>query len=333
MGSHTLYRIPSEGPPSWVVGGANASVAVSLSAARYAAASGVGGRGPQGHGLNLDSGTLNDSQVPCSGPGWSVTLLDFGGGVVEATAVFSERRRRLKTPKELGRGEARLKEGGALAEIVEVLDRERRMRSVRRAKQSMKRRVYALCPDRMLTLTKRGKFADIDAAWAAWSRFERICSRFFGERWKYVVVPEQHSDGTYHLHVALKGFFDVGMLRRFWYRALGGTGRETGEQTPGSVNIAPVRVGGRTRLRIASYLRKYMGKDLAACAAGRRSFAASRGLVPVRIARWREPIHLGRDAVSVVTRRIRALVGNVTLEWFEWCEAGLEGFTVKTAGA
>lgn len=330
----TLIRLPMEHPPVWDVPSACASPGLSASALAYAAASGGGGRGPKGPGLNLDSRTLNDSSS-FSGPGWAVTLMDFGGGVVEATCVFSERRRRLKTPSELDRGEVRLKAGGALGEVVEGLDRDRALRSVRRSKQSMKRRVYALCPDRLLTLTKRGKFPDIDSAWAAWQRFERVCSRFWRGKWKYVVVPEQHSDGTYHLHVALKGFYDVGLMRRFWYRALGGTGREKGEQTPGSVNIAPVRVGSRTRLRIASYLRKYMGKDLGSCVRGRRAFACSRGLVPIRVARWREPVHLGADAVAVVTRRVRALVGirDLTLEWFEWSEAGLEGFTVKTAGA
>ncbi len=300
MGRVKQLLVPCEQPPQW-----------------SATACGGGAAAPA---PSLDSRTLIDS-----GPGWKVTLFDFGGGLVEATAVFSDRRRHLVTARSND------------VELVERLERERArervMRSVRRAKQSCRRRIYALCPDRMLTLTKRGKFPDVDSAWAAWSRFERICSRFWRNNWKYVVVPERHADGTYHLHVALVGFYHVGMLRRFWFRALGGTGHESGESTPGNVDMSWHRAGSRSRIRIARYLRKYMGKDLASCVRGRRSFAASRGLTPIRIARWHEPVHLGLAAVLVVQRRVCALVGNVTLDSFEWSEAGIQGFTVKTAGS
>lgn len=276
---------------------------------------------------SLDFRTLNDSGshgVPIDTCGWRVTLLDFGDGVVEATAVFQSRRRRLKSPSPVDDSESPPR--------ADRFDRELRLRSARRARQSMRRRVYALSPDRMLTLTKRGKFDDIDAAWSAWTRFERVCSKFWGARWRYVAVPERHADGTYHIHVALQGFYDVGMMRRFWFRALGGTGRERGSDTPGNVDMAFNRTGRGSRVRIARYLRKYLAKDLESCVRGRRSFSASRGLVPIRVARWSEPVHLGLAAPLVVKRRVRALVGAVDLDFFDWSEAGIEGFTVRTAG-
>jgi hypothetical protein len=277
---------------------------------------------------SLDRGTHDDRDlagVDWKGrPRYRCTLMDFGHGVVEVSAVWMNGPSR--RPASPSRGD--------VARVVDaVTARERAQRSVRRSKQSMRRRVLMLHADRMLTLTKRGKFSSLDECWAAWARFERVCSRFYRQKWKYVVVPELHADGeTYHLHVALSGFYDVGMLRRFWYRALGGSGRERGTDTPGNVDLSydAARRGSRSRIRIAGYLAKYLGKGLAARARGRRTFAASAGLVPVAVQRWSEPVYVGRRAAGVIAERLRASHRGVSVRIFEWREAGLTGFTVKT---
>jgi hypothetical protein len=139
----------------------------------------------------------------------------------------------------------------------------------------------------------------------------------FGEQWRYVCVPELHSDGvTYHMHVALRGFFLVESVRALWFRALGGRGNERGENTPGNVDIKFFRTQSRrargSRIRsIAGYVAKYVGKGFAACNRGRRLFSSSRGLDPDRIERWRVREWVGVPQLVTALQKQFASVGGV----------------------
>lgn len=170
----------------------------------------------------------------------------------------------------------------------ELVQEKRFRSSIERSRRTLRMRATELAADHLLTLTKRGKFDSIDAFWVVWKRFCRLCEIRF-KNWKFVVVPEQHKDGTYHAHVALQGYYSIEALRICWYKALGAKGNERGEDTPGSVNIKrfhkPRRGGsGASCVRaIASYISKYVGKGFGASSRGRRLFAAARGLHPNRV--------------------------------------------------
>jgi hypothetical protein len=163
----------------------------------------------------------------------------------------------------------------------------------------------------MLTFTKRGKFATVDSVWDGWAEMNRLGAKRFGSRWAYVSVPEQHGDGTWHMHVAVHGFFDVTTLRVLWYRALGGRGDERGADTPGAVNITSPKRGRRWDARsIASYITGYVGKGFDAVAGCRRLFASSKGIRALDVSRFHFPDWYGGfDQVAIVEKYLQRLTG------------------------
>jgi hypothetical protein len=257
-------------------------------------------------------------------PHYACTLKDFGDGRITCVGVFLEDSCRGR------RHSASLVGEPVLRELPEYFTAERSEFSRRRARKVCRERIWMLRADRMLTLTKRGKFLDTDEAWAAWKAFCRLARKFWGERWQFVVVPELHREGGYHLHVALNGFFDVGMLRRIWSKALGGTGHESGADTRGNVDLTGAVASPRSRSRIASYLAKYLGKDVGAVLRGRRALAASRGIPAPRVVRWLQALDLGRSQVGIAQRKIRELVdGRLEANgWWEWNLGGFHGFLI-----
>lgn len=161
--------------------------------------------------------------------------------------------------------------------------------NITRAKRTIRERCLELNADHMLTLTKRGKFQNLDELWLAFKYFNRYMTKFYGDAWRYVAVPELHSDGvTYHIHVAVKGFYWAGLVRKFWQKALGGKGNERGESSVGNIDLKEFRRvrGAKGVRRVAGYIAKYVGKGLNARNRGRRLFTSSRGLTPHRVQRW-----------------------------------------------
>jgi hypothetical protein len=129
----------------------------------------------------------------------------------------------------------------------------------------------------MLTFTKRGKFDSLDELWRSWREFNRLAEKRFGAQWgTYVAVPETHADGSWHLHVAVKGFFWAPTLNFLWNRALGGRGNERGSATLGNVDCKDRRSA--SARSTAGYMAKYVGKGFADVAGCRRLFAASKGV-------------------------------------------------------
>lgn len=166
--------------------------------------------------------------------------------------------------------------------------------SIARSRKLVVHRARCLQACAMWTFTKRGKFATVDELWAAWRAFSKSAVRRFGEKWRYVAVPELHADGeTWHLHVLVDRFYMVETLRILWGRALGGTGRERGDQTKGNVHVKASRSRGATARRFASYVAKYVGKGFERGGSGRRLFSASAGLHPREVARGRSPVDVG----------------------------------------
>lgn len=125
---------------------------------------------------------------------------------------------------------------------------ERSPESVRVSKAALRRLVYSLAPDRMLTLTYRENMTDYDQAKKDFTKFRQSFSmRFPGSC--FVAVPEKQQRGAWHFHVALRGYFSISTLRKWWPHGY-------------------ARIDYRKRqlradaTKIGMYLSKYLGKDL-----------------------------------------------------------------------
>jgi len=165
-------------------------------------------------------------------------------------------------------------------------------RSIRRAKQAVRWRVKGQSLDHLLTLTVRDNLTDVDALKKIWKRFvESIKDRSPGKEWPYVAAVEAQERGALHIHVAVKGRQDVNKLRGLWWRALGARVKWSrgvpcclSEQTPGNIDIrGPKKSASKWRGRsLASYLAKYIGKELHQGGKGSRRYWATTGFVVPR---------------------------------------------------
>lgn len=145
-------------------------------------------------------------------------------------------------------------------------------RAVRRAKQNIRWLCKVMQADRLFTLTYRENVVDREKVMADFKRFLRLVrSGWRGwagiPDWQYVAVLEMQDRGAYHVHCAVRGFQRIKFLRAAWYKALGGDGFETGENTPGAVNVTnpdKARWGHTGREwkvnKLAGYLTKYLSK-------------------------------------------------------------------------
>lgn len=278
------------------------------------------------------AGGASSSLEECTlerGPHYAVTLKQFGDGLVTCQGVFHETGWRGRNRSQRLVDDSKVVHSSIL--------RERSEFSLRRARRTLRERAWMLRVDRLLTLTKRNKFSDRDEAWLCWKSFTGHARRFWGRKFQFIVVIEPHQIGGYHLHVALSGYFDVGILRRLWMKALGGKGNESGSKSPGNVDISGAVSSPRSRTRIASYIAKYLGKDVDALFRSRRSFASSGGIPAPRIVRWTQAVYSATDPIAVAMRRLRDVVSPdargrggrlVALQWWRFQFGGVHGFTI-----
>lgn len=106
--------------------------------------------------------------------------------------------------------------------------------AVRRAKSKARKLIITMRANHLLTLTFRERIDDLQVAW---KRFEQFI-RFVHERypqWQYVAAPELQKRGSWHFHVAVKGFQDIGYagVTRGQMRQLATEISNTGEMTIG----------------------------------------------------------------------------------------------------
>lgn len=207
--------------------------------------------------------------------------------------------------------------GAAALEVGSTAGPVRSESSLARSRALVVHRARCLGPYTMWTFTKRGKFASLDDAWSAWAKFIRYMKKRFGS-FPFVAVPELHSDGeTWHIHCLVHRFYMVEQLSIYWQRALGGTGRESGSETLGNVDVAKTLKsrGGRVNARRAAcYIAKYIGKGFAGRCSYRRMFGASRYLDPVRVARGRVTWDAGLlEGFDIVRRWV---CQSHRVEWF-----------------
>lgn len=151
-------------------------------------------------------------------------------------------------------------------------------RSVERAKRMVRLLAIEMRADRLLTFTTRIPY-DIDLLRTIWDRFARL-ARTMDSGFQYVAVPEPHPSNPshWHIHAAYRGWINVNILRRMWHAAILSVCRGAdpsrrsralplkGADSPGNVDV---RYRGRSHgidktRRIASYIGKYITKDLIA---------------------------------------------------------------------
>lgn len=153
-------------------------------------------------------------------------------------------------------------------------------RAVRRAKQNIRWLCKVMQADRLFTCTYRKNQENREQVREDFARFLRLVRTGFKVKhadgakttyraipdWAYVAVLEKQSRGAFHIHCAVKGFQYIKTLRAAWYKAIGGNGDETGENTPGSVNVtAPAKRWGNASRewktdKLVGYLVKYIHK-------------------------------------------------------------------------
>lgn len=189
-------------------------------------------------------------------------------------------------------------------------------RAVRRAKQKIRWKCKQLQADRLFTLTYRANQEDRELTHKHFTRFLRLVkSGWKGQQgiedWQYVAVLERQERGAYHIHCAVRGWQRVSFLRAAWYKALGGTGQERGEETPGNVDVTgPGKARWGTQLRewktekLVAYITKYLAKTFEESATEKRRYWSSRALEEPRKDRH---ILCARDFVSAIIEAVSVL--------------------------
>ena len=184
---------------------------------------------------------------------WVTTVHDFGKQWVEVSWGKSESK-----PGKRGR------KGGS------PNPERNQQRAWSRAKGVIRRKCLTIGADHLVTLTYRENVQDRTRVLEHMERFHRMLKRA-GTSLQYVTVLEYQKRGAIHFHIAVKGFQDVRLLRRCWYKVVG--------NGQGQVNVRGPRPGS-SPVKLARYLSKYIGKDLNALPreAGEHRYFCSLGI-------------------------------------------------------
>ena len=93
-------------------------------------------------------------------------------------------------------------------------------RAQARAKGEIRRKCVSIQADHLVTLTYRDNMEDRDRVLTDLERLRRMLSRN-GYPMPYVAVLECQKRGAIHPHLAVRGFQDIRLLRRCWYKIVG----------------------------------------------------------------------------------------------------------------
>ena len=125
-------------------------------------------------------------------------------------------------------------------------------RALARATGEIRRKCLSIGADHLVTLTYRDNVEDRERVLTDLERLRRMLSRG-GYSMPYVAVLECQKRGAIHPHLAVRGFQDIRLLRRCWYKIVG--------KAQGQVNVKGPRPG-TSPVKLARYLSKYISKDL-----------------------------------------------------------------------
>lgn len=165
-------------------------------------------------------------------------------------------------------------------------------RNISRARSVVTDLIMMLEGDRLITLTYRDNVQDREKVKADLKEFLRLVRKRY-EDFKYVAVPELQERGAFHIHIAVKGFFDINYLRACWYRAIGGNVGDTGDSTLGQIDITSPKEkkwGSRSESwrskELARYLTKYLHKTFDASQFDKKRYWSARDLKKPPVVRF-----------------------------------------------
>ena len=181
----------------------------------------------------------------------SVSFREFGEGITKATwSTYMEAN---IVPKGK-RGES------------ENMEANREM-AVRRAKGRLFDLIVMAKADHLLTLTYRENLQDRRRAVQYLRKFLKKVRKALPDA-VWVAVFELQRRGAIHHHLAVRGRQDVRLLRALWLSVVGAGGGNIDVQGPkGNVGAATW-----DRVRLARYMSKYMGKELALYEFNKKSY-------------------------------------------------------------
>lgn len=166
---------------------------------------------------------------------WSIKIHDFGKQWVEMTWGRVETR----SGKRGEKGRSRNREHNEI-------------RACARARGAIRKKCLAIGATHLVTLTYRANVEDRNRVLNDLERLRRALKRA-GHLMPYVAVLECQERGALHPHLAVRGFQDVRLLRRCWYKIVG--------NGQGQVNVRGPRPGSSSA-KLARYLSKYITKDI-----------------------------------------------------------------------
>lgn len=129
------------------------------------------------------------------------------------------------------------------------------VRSSTRARATVRRLIQAGLLDHMLTLTYRENRTDARECHADLTRFLRLLRCALPDDFQYVAVFERQKRGAGHWHLAVHGWQNVKLLRALWRKVVG----------DGNIDVRSWAGKGRAgecTAKLASYLSKYIGKEM-----------------------------------------------------------------------
>ena len=145
--------------------------------------------------------------------------------------------------------------------------------AAKRAKQNVRPRCKTARVTHMITLTTRECITDLERFLKLWDAFRRIMARH--REFHYIAVPEPQKRGAWHMHVAVSGRAALNLARRAWLKVVCGRGKGYCHIR----NPQGAHFGKQWKLdALASYIAKYIGKEIADTRFNKKKYYTSRGI-------------------------------------------------------
>lgn len=234
-----------------------------------------------------------------TGNGYYLSARKYPTGDVEAVAI------KLNYDDSLRRGGGAKRKNKDKSEMDQVVIN----KSTQRARTSIRRLLFSMEADRLLTLTFRENVTDIDESWACFKYFCKLMRWRYKERFVYVAVPEYQKRGAVHFHLAIKGYFHANTVRELWRRAAG--------QRGGNIDITSPRKADKNSWnprRIANYLAKYLTKEDSSDFNRRRYSSGGKIEVPQPLYGW---LALGAPTVSILWDAVAGMTRKPVRDYWE----------------
>jgi hypothetical protein len=225
----------------------------------------------------VDHTSSHAANIP-QGHTWSIKIHDFGKQWMEAS---------------WGKIDALSGKKGHKGRSTNGELNEKRARA--RATGAIQRKCISIGADHLVTLTYRRNVEDREQVLTDLERLRRMLSRS-GLSVPYVAVLECQKRGAIHPHLAVKGYQDIRLLRRCWYKIVG--------NAQGQVHVRGPRPGS-SPVKLARYLSKYLSKDMDSLP---REFEEYRYFCSLRIKVPTEQIHLLLNVEKDVALKIYSLL-------------------------